>query len=40
MGIVKIRLDRKAVVEKFNDLPELGRFILEDNDKILAGGII
>jgi small GTP-binding protein len=40
MGIVKIHLDRKAVVEKFNDLPELGRFILEDNDKILAGGII
>jgi len=37
---VLIRLDRKAVVDPFNDIPEMGRFVLEKEGRPVAGGII
>ncbi len=40
VGKVKIHLNKPVVVEKFENLPELGRFILEKNGEIVAGGII
>jgi sulfate adenylyltransferase large subunit len=36
---VMIRTEKPMVVESFNDIPELGRFVLERNDTC-AGGII
>lgn len=37
---VEIKLEKNVVIDKFADVPELGRFILESNGHTLAGGII
>lgn len=37
---VEIKLEKNVVIDKFADIPELGRFILESNGHTLAGGII
>lgn len=40
IGKVRLILDKIAVIEKFNTLSNLGRFVLEKNGEIIAGGII
>lgn len=37
---VEITLDRMVSVDKFSEVPELGRFVLEHNGHPVAGGII
>lgn len=37
---VEIKLDREVVVDKFSDIPEMGRFVLEHDGYPIAGGII
>ncbi len=37
---VSIKLDEKAVTDNFNYIPEMGRFVLENNEQPVAGGII
>jgi sulfate adenylyltransferase subunit 1 len=37
---VEIRLDRQVVVDPFNDIPEMGRFVLEKEGRPVGGGII
>ena len=37
---VMIHLKSQAVVDPFNDIPEMGRFVLEKDGKPIAGGII
>ncbi len=37
---VSIKTDRKIVVSPFSNLQVLGRFVLEKNDNVIAGGII
>ncbi|MBU1131200.1 GTP-binding protein [Patescibacteria group bacterium] len=37
---VEIETDKKIAIEDFSYIPELGRFVLEKNDEIVAGGII
>ena len=37
---ILIRLDKKVVVDPFNDIPEMGRFVLEKEGRPVAGGII
>jgi sulfate adenylyltransferase subunit 1 (EFTu-like GTPase family) len=37
---VQIRLDRPVVVDPFNDIPEMGRFVLEKEGRPVGGGII
>ena len=37
---VLIHLEREAVVDAFNDIPEMGRFVLERDGRPVAGGII
>jgi sulfate adenylyltransferase subunit 1 len=37
---ILIRLDKKAVVDPFNEIPEMGRFVLERGGRPVAGGII
>ncbi|MCR4286620.1 MAG: hypothetical protein NUW09_01270, partial [Deltaproteobacteria bacterium] len=37
---VDIRLDSPVAVDKFSDIPELGRFVLENAGYPVAGGII
>ncbi|GMR04361.1 MAG: GTP-binding protein [Thermodesulfobacteriota bacterium] len=37
---VEIKLDRPVAVDKFSDIPELGRFVLEHAGHPVAGGII
>jgi len=39
-GEVLIQTEAPVVVEKFTDIPELGRFVLERDNIIVAGGII
>ncbi|MBS3052352.1 MAG: GTP-binding protein [Candidatus Aenigmarchaeota archaeon] len=39
-GEVVIRTKNPVVVEKFKDIPELGRFVLVKNNNTIAGGII
>jgi sulfate adenylyltransferase subunit 1 (EFTu-like GTPase family) len=39
-GEVLIETETPVVVEAFTDIPELGRFVLERDDIIVAGGII
>lgn len=39
-GKVKLILDKPCVIERFNNLPEMGRFTLKRNGRIIAGGII
>lgn len=40
IGKIRLTLAKPAVIEKFDVLPDLGRFVLEKNDEIIAGGII
>jgi sulfate adenylyltransferase subunit 1 (EFTu-like GTPase family) len=40
IGEVKMWLDESVVAERFEDLPELGRFVLKRVERIVAGGII
>ncbi|MFC1479300.1 sulfate adenylyltransferase subunit 1 [Planctomycetota bacterium] len=40
VGEIEIELTSQAVIEDFNHIPELGRFVLERDDNIVAGGII
>ncbi|MDH4221021.1 MAG: hypothetical protein OEW23_19875 [Candidatus Aminicenantes bacterium] len=35
-----IHLEASVVVDSFNDVPEMGRFVLEKNGRPVAGGII
>ena len=37
---VMIHLKSQAVVDPFNDIPEMGRFVLEKEGRPAAGGII
>jgi len=37
---VEIHLDRQVVVDSFNDIPEMGRFVLEQQGRPVGGGII
>lgn len=37
---VLIHLEKEAVVDSFNDIPEMGRFVLEREGRPVAGGII
>ncbi len=37
---VEIKLDRKVVIDKFSEIPEMGRFVLEHMGHPVAGGII
>ena len=37
---VEIRLERAVVVDKFADIPEMGRFVLEYEGEPVAGGVI
>jgi translation elongation factor EF-1alpha len=37
---VEIRLERPVVVDRFGDIPEMGRFVLEHMGHPVAGGII
>jgi len=37
---VLIQLDGKSVVDLFNEIPEMGRFVLEKDGRPVAGGII
>jgi len=40
IGKVELELEKPAVFEKFNTLKELGRFVLLERGKIIAGGIV
>lgn len=40
IGKIEISLEKPMVVEKFNKLKELGRFVILDKGEIIAGGII
>lgn len=40
VGEVRIRTEKPIVIEKFNDVQELGRFVLMRGKNICAGGII
>lgn len=37
---VQIHLDERVVVDPFNDIPEMGRFVLEKEGRPVGGGII
>jgi len=37
---ILIQLDKKVVVDPFNEIPEMGRFVLEKEGRPVAGGII
>jgi translation elongation factor EF-1alpha len=37
---ILIQLDEKVVVDPFNEIPEMGRFVLEREGRPVAGGII
>ncbi|HCY18628.1 MAG TPA: hypothetical protein DHU69_02460 [Deltaproteobacteria bacterium] len=37
---VDIRLEKPVAVDRFSDIPELGRFVLEHAGHPVAGGII
>jgi sulfate adenylyltransferase large subunit len=39
-AVVTIKTDSPVVYENFNDIPELGRFVLAQGNDIVAGGII
>jgi translation elongation factor EF-1alpha len=40
VGEVLVRTERPVAFELFSDIPELGRFVLERGNDIVAGGII
>jgi sulfate adenylyltransferase subunit 1 (EFTu-like GTPase family) len=37
---ILIQLDEKVAVDPFNEIPEMGRFVLEREGRPVAGGII
>ena len=37
---ILIHLESHVVVDPFNDIPEMGRFVLEKDQRPVAGGII
>jgi sulfate adenylyltransferase subunit 1 (EFTu-like GTPase family) len=37
---VLIKLEQKVVADPFNEIPEMGRFVLEKDGRPVAGGII
>jgi translation elongation factor EF-1alpha len=37
---ILMSLDTRIVVDPFNDIPEMGRFVLEKDGRPVAGGII
>jgi translation elongation factor EF-1alpha len=37
---ILIQLDEEVVVDPFNEIPEMGRFVLEKKGRPVAGGII
>ena len=37
---ILIQLDEKVVVDPFNEIPEMGRFVLEREGRPVAGGVI
>ncbi len=37
---VEIDLEKPVVVDQFTEIPEMGRFVLEETDHPVAGGII
>lgn len=40
VGLVHLKLERDAVLENFDLVPELGRFVLRKNSEIVAGGVL
>ena len=40
VATIMIRLENQVVVDPFNDIPEMGRFVLEKEGRPAAGGII
>jgi len=40
VAYILIELDEKVVVDPFNEIPEMGRFVLEKDGRPVAGGII
>jgi len=40
VGILNVKLSEPMVLEKFNDIPELGRFMIENLGDVLAAGIV
>ena len=40
VGEVILRFDRDIVIENFNKIPDLGRFVLDRNGEVVGGGII
>ncbi len=40
VGTIILRTDKPMVIDNFNQVPELGRFVLEQDQNICAGGII
>jgi len=40
VATIMIHLDDQVVVDPFNDIPEMGRFVLEKDGRPVAGGII
>jgi len=40
IGEVELKLKKEAIVENFENVPELGRFVLKEHGKIVAGGTI
>ena len=37
---ILIHLESQVIVDPFNDIPEMGRFVLEKGRRPVAGGII
>jgi translation elongation factor EF-1alpha len=40
VATIMIHLEDQVVVDSFNDIPEMGRFVLEKEGRPAAGGII
>jgi translation elongation factor EF-1alpha len=40
VATIMIHLDDQVVVDPFNDIPEMGRFVLEKDRRPVAGGTI
>ena len=40
VATILIRLEDQVVADPFNDIPEMGRFVLEKEGRPAAGGII
>ncbi|HEC88813.1 MAG TPA: elongation factor 1-alpha, partial [Thermoplasmata archaeon] len=40
VALVKIEPTRPMVIEKYNEIPELGRFAIRDMGKTVAAGVV